>query len=1049
MPAQQEIQASTLLFCRSAADGSIAPLWDQSREAELQGEFEVGLTVDNRYLLQETLGHGSMGRVFLAKDLRLDRSVAVKVVLHDRHGAFDLESTLQREAKLGASLNHKGIAAVYDFGFHDNKSYTVFEYVEGETLRRLIHRRGRLPLAEVVQIARDLAAALDFAHGQGVVHRDLKPENICVTKAGEFKILDLGVACNHQQALDTAAYSGTPAYSSPEQAQCRFTGGKSDQYALALIVFEMLTGQKAFFHGEPRALLNKQVGEPPPRPSQLVADLPDDAERAILRALSKDPDDRYATCREFSHDLGGGAPARPARRHVIATQPESRVGFYLAHVADESLLARQIGHELARKRYSCWFYGRDAIAGTPFATQAKRAIERSQAMVLLVSRPALRAADLQREIEHAQRIDCPILPLLVDISREEFEKTAPSWRRMLGASPIIEHRRGEPLREIVDRIAASATALDIGIDETLSVAPLDAPARCAGQIWATDANQIDILDLDRVLFRNETIQDFLSRKHRHFISATKGFGKTLLLTCKRQRLSQAGAPGSQQLTMIPEGRPYLDFMSEMRSLSEKYEQPLSDLSTTKRLWSMALRISAISHVPAMVDASERLEIEVFPARVRRWLDGTKVQPTVVFKELTALRVGELNRLIDRTENFLDQKLRQIHGGTCFFIDKVDQAIRHLSREAWIAIQAGLIEAAWETMNANSHVKIFASIRQEAFTNYQSDTKANLFAATTTLNYSDEELQALLDQLARCYEGCLSFADFLGQNVIRHGRRAAPEDTFQYLRRHTCGRPRDLVAMASEISSKRASLSERRLREIVQQTSSTVLVSNIFDEMRVFLNCLGDRQARYRFLAEIPSNILRKAEAIGACERFNGLEPGTLQHFGEDSSDIHHPFRDLYLAGLLGVLEYDPEPGTTRQRFRRPNDSIAHAETDLPDSPIFLVHPALDTFIRSQRTRTPFLQFQHIAVGENLPWEPYFPTLMRIEHELHRIDDPCFVELAHQVVTRVQSVLNSGRSAVALAEIENSDDWKSLWGQEDDVARYEALFALEELLKQQR
>src|SRR5688572_21587070 len=160
MLAHHEINASTLLFCRSSADGSITPAWDETLEAELHGQFEVGLTVEGRYLLQEPLGHGSMGRVFLAKDLRLDRSVAVKVVLHARHRSFDLESTLEREAKLGASLNHKGIAAVYDFGLHDNKSYTVFEYVDGETLRRLILRRGRLPLDEAVQLARDLAAAL-------------------------------------------------------------------------------------------------------------------------------------------------------------------------------------------------------------------------------------------------------------------------------------------------------------------------------------------------------------------------------------------------------------------------------------------------------------------------------------------------------------------------------------------------------------------------------------------------------------------------------------------------------------------------------------------------------------------------------------------------------------------------------------------------------------------------------------------------------------------------------------------------------------------------
>jgi len=1045
MPTRDEENLSTLRFCRSVANGVIAPAWDDTQEAELQGEFEIGLTVDRRYLLQKKLGNGSMGRVFLAKDLRLDRNVAIKVLLHPRSESSSLEATLEREAKLGASLNHRGIAAVYDFGVHDNKSYTVFEYVEGETLRQLIHRRGRLSLDEVLQIVGDLAAALDFAHVQGVVHRDLKPENIYFTKGGDFKILDLGLAYDIKRALETGTYSGTPAYSSPEQAECHPTDGKSDQYALALIVFEMLTGGKAFIDVDPRALLQKQIKESPPQPREIVPEIPEHVEWAILRALSKHRDGRFATCQEFAHELGGGR-ASSSQRHVLATPQENRIGFYIGHVAEESLLAKQIGDQLERQQYACWFYGRNAIPGVPFAGQANAAIERSQAVVLLISRSAIRVADFEREIEHAYSVGCPFLPLLIDMSREEFEKLAPSWRRILGASPIIEYRRTEPLSEILDRLALSATLLEITVDESIAVPPVELTARCAGQIWATDANQIDIADLGRVLFRNDTIDDFLNRKHRHFISATKGFGKTLLLTCKRQLLTQAGASSNQQLTMIPEGRPYLDFMSEMRSLSEKYETPLSNLSTTKRLWSAALRISAISHHPAVVDENERVETEAFPERIRRWLAGAKVQPTVVFKELTTLRVSELNRLIDTTENFLDQKMRQIHGGTCFFIDKVDQAIRHLSRDAWIAIQAGLIEAAWETMNANSHLKIFASIRQEAFTNYQSDIKANLFAATSTLNYSDEELQSLLDQLARCYEGCQSFAEFLGLNVIRHGRRPAPEDSFQYVRRHTCGRPRDLVAIASAISSKRSSLNEKRLREIVQQTSSTVLVSNIFDEVGVFLNCLGDRDARFRFLAEIPSNILDKMDAIDVCEKFNGLEPGSLVHFGEESSDIYHPFRDLYFAGLLGVVEYDPELGTTIQRFRKPHDSLTHSAMELPESPVFLIHPALDTFIRSQRTRRPLLQFQHIPVGENLLWEHYFPTFMQIERQLPRIGEPQFIELAHQVIKWVQSILNSGSAPFARAEIESSHEWKALWSHENNQDCYDVLFWLQELLE---
>ncbi len=1041
MNTQDQRFLTTTVFCRSQIDGTIVPHWNESHEADLKGQFEIGLTVAERYLLKKKLGKGSMGRVFLAEDQRLDRPVAIKVVCHPVESGPDLEELLEREAKLGANLNHRGIAAVYDFGFHQHKSFTVFEYVEGETLRELIEQRIRIPLDETIRIIADLAAAFDFAHARGVVHRDLKPENVCCSKSGELKILDLGLAIQTRHKAHVSEYSGTPAYSSPEQANCRPTDGKSDQYALGLMVFEILTGRRAFLETNPYRLLRMQIEDYPPRPRELLPELPESVERAILRSLSKNPDERFPSCQEFARNLGHLFP-ESSRSHIVITPLENRIGFYIGHAAEESLLARQLGEALERKQYLCWFYGRDAIPGVPFANQLKTAIERSQAVIFLISRHALHAPDFGREIEYAHRVGCPVLPLLVDLSGEEFEKLAPTLCRMFGASPLIEFHRGDPLAELVNRLALSAQQLAIRPMEKLAIPRSEPGSSCSGQIWATDANQIDILDLDRVLFRNDTIEDFLNRKHRHFISATKGFGKTLLLTCKRQLLTQSTTPG-QPMTMIPEGRPFLDFMSEMRSLSAKYESPLADLSTTKRIWSTAFRISAISHFPSVLDAGDRWEIEAFPPRIQRWFRETRIEPTVVFKELTSLRVSELNQLIDRTENFLDQKLREIHGGACFFIDKVDQAIRHLSREAWIAIQAGLIEAAWETMNANSHLKIYASIRQEAFSNYESDIKSNLFSATTSLNYSEEELHALLDQLARCYEGSRSFADFLGLNVLRHGRRPAPEDSFQYVRRHTCGRPRDLVAIASEISSKRSSLNEKRLRDIVQQTSSSVLVSNIFEEVRVFLNCLNDRDERGRFLAGLPSNILEKPEAVRVCESFNGLEPGSLEHFGEDSGDIFHPFRDLYFAGLLGVIQHDPETGMMIQRFRRPHDPLTRSVAELPDSQVFLIHPALDASIRAQRTA--FLQFQHIPVGENLVWHPYYLTILQIEKQLQKTKDRQVLDLVHQVVRRVQSLLNTGQTRFARLEIETSPDYKTLREKTQNDVSGEILLWLDELL----
>jgi hypothetical protein len=313
--------------------------------------------------------------------------------------------------------------------------------------------------------------------------------------------------------------------------------GKSDQYALALIVYEMLTGTKAFQHSDPICLLRGQIEDLPTRPRKLVPDLPEKVERAILRALSKNPDHRFASCQEFARNLGdlGNDSSRP---HVLPIPTEKRLGFYIAHVAEESLLARQLGSAMEQRRYKCWYYGRNAIPGVSFFNQARNAIERSQAVIILLSRSALQAADFQREIEHAHVIGCPLLPLLIDLSREEFEQLAPSWCRIVGTSPNIEYRRSAALDELIERISDSALALGIEIDESISAADREFARLCTGHSWATDANQIDIVDLEKVLFHNELIDSFLNSRHRHFISATKGFGKTLLLTYKRHLLTR-------------------------------------------------------------------------------------------------------------------------------------------------------------------------------------------------------------------------------------------------------------------------------------------------------------------------------------------------------------------------------------------------------------------------------------------------------------------------------------------------------------------------------
>ena len=291
-------------------------------------DFKPGTVLQERYRLINELGRGGMGVVFLGRDQRLDRHVALKVILASGQASSPsatmdsrVRTSFAEEARLGASLTHPAIATVFDYGFHHDNPFTVFEYIEGEPLRSLLERRGRLPLDEVRLIVGPLAQALDFAHGRRIVHRDLKPENIRATEQRQFKILDLGLAREFNRQ-DDWRFAGTPAYAAPEQAAELPSDGRADQYALGLIIFEMLTGRRPFESESWIDLLEKHYSELPPKPRAFVPDLPQSVEDAILRSLEKDPNQRFSTCSELAVALGCQFLAGPAPLPEILLETE-------------------------------------------------------------------------------------------------------------------------------------------------------------------------------------------------------------------------------------------------------------------------------------------------------------------------------------------------------------------------------------------------------------------------------------------------------------------------------------------------------------------------------------------------------------------------------------------------------------------------------------------------------------------------------------------------------------------------------------------------------
>ncbi|HEX3548347.1 MAG TPA: Stk1 family PASTA domain-containing Ser/Thr kinase [Mycobacterium sp.] len=279
--------------------------------------------LSDRYELGEILGFGGMSEVHLARDLRLHRDVAVKVLRADlaRDPSFYLR--FRREAQNAAALNHPAIVAVYDTGEAETASgplpYIVMEYVDGVTLRDIVHTEGPMPGRRAIEVIADACQALNFSHQHGIIHRDVKPANIMISKTGAVKVMDFGIARaiadSGNSVTQTAAVIGTAQYLSPEQAQGSSVDARSDVYSLGCVLYEILTGEPPFIGDSPVAVAYQHVREDPLPPSARNKEISPELDAVVLKALAKNPDNRYQTAAEMRADLvrvhSGEAPDAP------------------------------------------------------------------------------------------------------------------------------------------------------------------------------------------------------------------------------------------------------------------------------------------------------------------------------------------------------------------------------------------------------------------------------------------------------------------------------------------------------------------------------------------------------------------------------------------------------------------------------------------------------------------------------------------------------------------------------------------------------------------
>ncbi len=295
----------------------------------------------DRYEFERELGRGGMATVFLARDLKHDRPVALKV-LHPELASTLGPDRFQREIRLAARLQHPHILTVLDSGEANGRLWFTMPFVDGESLRDRLRRERQLPVDDAIRIAREGAQALQYAHDQGVIHRDIKPENLLLTRDGNTLVADFGIAralgaVGDDRLTETGLAIGTPAYMSPEQAAGdKGLDARTDVYSLAAVLYEMLAGEAPYTGATTQALVVKRLTEPPPSVRAVRSNVPEATDAAIRKALSSVPADRFASTAEFARALtptattvaaSAVAPAapRPATAEARAGARRSRL----------------------------------------------------------------------------------------------------------------------------------------------------------------------------------------------------------------------------------------------------------------------------------------------------------------------------------------------------------------------------------------------------------------------------------------------------------------------------------------------------------------------------------------------------------------------------------------------------------------------------------------------------------------------------------------------------------------------------------------------------
>lgn len=305
-----------------------------------------GQTLDGRYTLIRRLGSGGMADVWSASDSQLGREVALKVLHENFARDTEFVERFRREASSAGGLQHPNVVGIFDRGEVEDTYYIAMEYVEGSSLKDLVDQG--LSMTDAIEVTRQLLSAAEFAHGRGIVHRDLKPMNVLIDRSGRVRVTDFGIArAGGSEITQTGSVMGTAQYLSPEQAQGMDVTATSDVYSIGVMLFEMLTGRVPFEGDSAVAIALKQVSESPPAPSSIKPAIPPALDSVVLRALAKDPANRYQSAAEMlsaldaaeaNPEMAGHTERYAAFVPPVEEDPRSRKWLWIAGAAALLLL---------------------------------------------------------------------------------------------------------------------------------------------------------------------------------------------------------------------------------------------------------------------------------------------------------------------------------------------------------------------------------------------------------------------------------------------------------------------------------------------------------------------------------------------------------------------------------------------------------------------------------------------------------------------------------------------------------------------------------------